>query len=307
MTVKKNNGKKQDIDEKNDRGLPPEIIELLTHSDEERIKFILTDRWIDYYNATEILEEMQYLLRQPKRSRMEGMLLIAPSGNGKTELLKRFIRTNVLENGGRYGFVDIPTRATLKAFYSELLFVLGIPNTRSETTGELQHKILQAINQLNIRMLIVDEVHNMFESRRENIKDVLNGLKELSNQSQIPIIFSGIDLAAKTIYIEEQVSKRFPYMELPLWKNDKEYRDFLYTFECLLPLKKPSYLWKLDNATEIFSYSDGLIGDIVKIITRSAEQAIKKGSESITSDLIKRIGERIVAQRKYANAPGTKQ
>ncbi len=280
------------------RDVAPQISDMLGQPGESRIRFIMQDRWIDYTRATEIMDEMNYLLRQPVRARMEGMLMISHTNNGKTALVKKFIRSNQNSIDGKFAYVETPARSTLKMFFSEVLEVLGIPVSRGESTVDLQHKILHSIKQLNIRMLFVDEIHNMLESRKENVRDVLNGLKGLSNQAEIPIVLIGTECAAGTIYFDEQVANRFPAWELPRWEFNAEFRDFLHTFEMLLPLNKESNLASKELAREIFERCDGLIGDAVKILVRSSEWAVRSGVECITKDILRKIGERINGQRR---------
>lgn len=282
--------------------LPSKVKAILNATEEIRIKFVLTDRWINYPRASEIIEELNYLLRQPRRERMEGMLLLSCTNNGKTALVNHFIRTQWGRLDGKIAYVEIPTRSTLKMFYMTLLKVLGIPSTRSETTVELHFKILAGLQHHKVRMLFVDEIHNLLESKRESLQDVLNGLKGLSNQAKIPIILVGIETAGTAIYIDSQISSRFPAWELPRWEPRHDFRDFLNTFEFLLPLRKPSNLSAEGTSDEILKFSNGLIGDVVKIITRSAERAIKEKEESISIDLIRSIGGRIAGQRNHVSS-----
>ena len=108
-----------------------------------------------------------------------------------------------------------------------------------------------------VRMLFIDEVQKLLESRRENLRDVLNGLKGLSNQAKIPIVLIGTQDAAATIYIDAQVANRYPRWELSPWEYSEEFRDFLNTFESLLPLKSPSNLAAKGLAREIYESVTG--------------------------------------------------
>ncbi len=210
--------------------------------------------------------------------------------------MKRFIRAYQHKITGKFAYVETPPRTTLKGFFKELLSVLGIPTVRSESTVDLEHKVLLAMDQVNIRMLFVDEIHNMLEARKEHIHDVLNGLKSLSNRAEIPIVLIGTECAADTIYFDEQVANRFPAWELPRWEFSDEFRDFLHTFEMLLPLKGQSNLASKEIAREIFEHSRGLIGEAVKIIVRSAEQITRAGADYITLEVIRKIGARVSGQ-----------
>ena len=56
----------------------------------ERIDKIKQSRWIGYPKAQEILKSLDALLNHPKVNRMPNMLIVGPTNNGKSELVKRF-------------------------------------------------------------------------------------------------------------------------------------------------------------------------------------------------------------------------
>ena len=98
---------------------------------------------------------------------MEGLALISPTGNGKTTLLEKIILdyTPII---GLIMRVEIPERATLKEFYADVLFKLGYPISTTRSTGDLRRKIIEALNRKKVKMLFVDEVNNLFDSRRDS-------------------------------------------------------------------------------------------------------------------------------------------
>jgi hypothetical protein len=63
----------------------------LARSDEERIYAIREGTWLGYKDAKRILAKMEDLLNYPRITRMPNMLLVAPSFNGKTSILQRFL------------------------------------------------------------------------------------------------------------------------------------------------------------------------------------------------------------------------
>src|SRR5450830_1152024 len=64
---------------------------LVDAPDAERIRFIRAGTWLGYPRAKEILTRMEDLLEYPRITRMPNMLLVAPSFNGKTSILERFL------------------------------------------------------------------------------------------------------------------------------------------------------------------------------------------------------------------------
>ena len=64
---------------------------LLEGTDKDRIRAIRAGTWLAYKRAREILQLMEDLLEYPKITRMPNILLVAPSFNGKTSILRRFL------------------------------------------------------------------------------------------------------------------------------------------------------------------------------------------------------------------------
>lgn len=64
---------------------------LVERSDDERIFVIREGSWLGYKDAKRVLARMEELLAYPRITRMPNMLLVAPSFNGKTSILRRFM------------------------------------------------------------------------------------------------------------------------------------------------------------------------------------------------------------------------
>ena len=84
-------------------------------------------------------------------------------------------------------------------------------------------------------MLIIDELHHLLASRLEPQRIVLNTLKFLGNDLQIPLVGVGAADALRAIQTDPQLANRFRPLALPKWTLNDEYRKLLASFERLLP------------------------------------------------------------------------
>ncbi|WP_236078290.1 TniB family NTP-binding protein [Paraburkholderia nemoris] len=75
---------------------------------EERVKSLLRDRWIDYPRATEALQVLQRLYETPPRDRMPCLLLHGDSNIGKTKITAKFRRAHPNEFDERRGVERCP-------------------------------------------------------------------------------------------------------------------------------------------------------------------------------------------------------
>lgn len=66
----------------------------MKEQDDPRIDSILKNRWIGYTRSDAIMASMKLLLKFPKSGRMQNLLIIGESNNGKTTIAERFLSTN---------------------------------------------------------------------------------------------------------------------------------------------------------------------------------------------------------------------
>jgi hypothetical protein len=140
-----------------------------------------------------------------------------------------------------------------------------------------------------VAILIIDEAQNVLSGTRDQQRRLLTVWRWLGNEMQIPIVAVGTPDTQRAIQSDEQLTNRFEPLALPLWRDDNEYRGLLRTLEALMPLKKPSRLARDFVAQKILGQAEGILGEIIAIVTKSAVQAIQTGRESISAEVIDEI------------------
>ncbi len=157
----------------------------------ERIKAIRSARWIGYPAAKAVLDRMEELVEFPQNHRMPCLLLVGDTNNGKTMLLRHFFKM--------HKFTDVPGQsATLPALYaqcpaspderdlySSILERLRLPHNRNSRPHILRAQLEKAMRTLSVRMMVLDEVHNILVGAPIKQKQFLNTLKYLSNELQM--------------------------------------------------------------------------------------------------------------------------
>lgn len=269
-------------------------------SNEERINSIYEDIWVNYDRARNILSLMSELLHRPKKPRMENLLLVGESNNGKTTLVKRFVDenpkyiingTDIMDIGAevvRPVVYCVAPKADEKALYASILSALGAPFRSTDIAAKLHHQLIHLMRQLHVKMLILDEIHNILISTPIKQREIMNVIKNLTNNLNIPIIAAGTMDAVQVLHTDPQHASRFDVVELPKWELDKEYLRLLMSFENILPLKKPSGLHQKELATRLLTYSRGNLGDLHKLLCECTRYAIETGSEQITTEIIEK-------------------
>ena len=144
----------------------------------------------------------------------------------------------------------------------------------------------------------IDEVHNLLSGSRLQQRRLLNLLRWLGNELQIPLVAVGTAEALHAIQSDDQLANRFEPVRLPPWRNGEEYRQLLSTLEAVLPLRRRSNLERPALASKILSAAEGILGEVVSIVTRAAVQAVTSGAEAISPKLIEDCGFISPSQRR---------
>lgn len=279
--------------------LHPSVRPLADEASESRIRRIRTDRWIAYARAEAALSAIEDLLSFPQRTRMPNMLLVGPTNNGKTMVVEKFRRSHLPIDAASApdGIASIPVLKVQMPpgpdehrFFGAILDALGLPGAPNDRTSRRQDSALQLMRATAVRLLVIDEAHNLLSGTRIQQRRFLNLLRWLGNELQIPLVAVGTAEALRAIQSDDQLANRFEPFPLPPWRDGKEYRRLLSTLEAVLPLRRPSGLAEPVLAQKILAAAEGILGEIVAIVTRAATRAITCGAEGISSKILDETG-----------------
>lgn len=264
-----------------------------------RVRRIRTDRWIGYARAQAALAAIEDVLSFPKRTRMPNLLLVGPTNNGKTMIVEKFRRSHppIAAADTEDGIARVPVLKMQmpagpdeRRFFGAILDELGMGHWPKERVAAQQNLAVRLMRTADVRVLVIDELHNVLSGPVLQQRRLLNLLRWLGNELQIPLVGVGTAEALRAIRSDDQLANRFEPVALPLWDEDEAYRRLLSTLEALLPLRKPSGLAQPALAGKIFALSEGVLGEIVSIVTRAAAVAVTSGAEAISPRLIEKTG-----------------
>jgi hypothetical protein len=281
---------------------------------EMRINFINSEHWINYTQAQQVLTKLGDLINFPKRSRMPNLLVLSPTNNGKTMLIKRFMglypatykSKGFLDRMDPHDYYDelpvlyvpMSSNPDLTRFYGLILHNLGVFMANSARIVVLESMVLKFLTALKTRMLIIDEFHNALSGRLDRQREFLNVLRFLGNQLEIPIIAVGIKESYLLIRLDEQLANRFEPYILPEWQYDQGYLSLLATYNKILPLKYGFDLTESGLAKKIFSKCDGKIGEIDTVIRLAAIKGINSFQDTITAETLECIEYKSPVERR---------
>ena len=261
--------------------------------DADKIRLIRSERWIGYPQARTVIDHLETLLSWPDRQRMPNLLLLGPTNNGKSMIIVKFRRTHPpISLSDREQLpvlcVQMPPDPSPGRFYLALLTALGTPTRPRNRVHELEQQALMLLRATGVRMLIIDELHNVLAGRDNVRREFLNVLRFLGNELRIPLVAVGTRDAYLAIRTDPQLENRFHPMTLPVWTNTADTRSLLASFSTSFPLRKPSYLISPEMTDYLLTRSEGTIGELTTLLTAAAVTAVDSGEEAITSSVLSR-------------------
>ncbi|HKI54313.1 MAG TPA: TniB family NTP-binding protein [Anaerolineales bacterium] len=261
-----------------------------------RAKYVLQSQWIAYPAGSEILDELAFMLNRPPSIRSQGMAIIGSPNNGKTALLHEFVSRHQTERfvdrvNVRILDVQCPAGGAITDLYINILRRIGFITPAAGNTSAKKDRVFNFLSSLQVECLVVDEIHFLLNKGPRHQMDVLNLLKEISNEICIPIVIAGTTKLQNVIETNFEVASRYPIYQLPDWELSKTFAEFLVRLEATLPLKKVSGFWHFSDL--IYTSSNRNFGNVIEIVRRAAHEAIISGKESISEEEIIKASSKI--------------
>jgi len=177
--------------------------------------------------------------------------------------------------------VQMPSEPSVIRFYVALLAAMGAPLRPRPRLPEMEQLALALLRKVGVRMLVIDELHNVLAGNSVNRREFLNLLRFLGNELRIPLVGVGTRDAYLAIRSDDQLENRFEPMMLPVWEANHDCCSLLASFAASLPLRRPSSIATLDMARYLLTRSEGTIGELAHLLMAAAIVAVESGEEAI--------------------------
>jgi len=274
-----------------DHLLPAALLQLKS-DDSARIAAIRAPRWISHPTATNAHDAMRMLLERPESLRPRGLLLTGAYHNGKTMIAERFAVEH-LRQADQLRVWVIQTRegAGLSHFYASILSGLRAPQAAGwRSLSRAGEQVDHLLESLKPRLLIFDEFHSALRGRRQDVKAIFSFLRRIARAHDISPVLVGEVAVYDAVHDTDEMGSRFDTVPIPRWGYDEDFATLLDSLEASMPLARASNLSREPLAKIIHDLSEGLIGEVVDIVTRAAVAAITGGEERITGATLSALG-----------------
>lgn len=260
----------------------------------ERIQHICSDHWIAYTRAQEALDRLEWLLNLPRKQRMPNLLIVGATNNGKSMIIEKFRKDRAIKLKGIQDHelipvvvVQVPCEPSVARFYAMLLASLGAPASPRMRLVDLEQLALKLLRAVKTQILIIDELHNILAGTAPVRRAFLNLLRFLGNELKVPIVGVGTREAYLAISMDDQLENRFEPFLLSRWEEGDDLLALLASFAATLPLKQPSKIATPEMCQFILEKTGGTIGEITRLLTAAAIEAVNSGEECVNQRTLK--------------------
>jgi len=188
---------------------------------------------------------------------------------------------------------------TVKGVDRSLATFFGPPG-RSRSADEYRHLVLECARRCGTTLVILDDLHNLLPGR-VNHHDVSGHIKCLMNQLPATFVYVGINCTvllnegheAHQLHLAQNSSRAHVY-SLDLYSLDtaddrQEWTSLIASFaDHLVLADPPADLWK-KHAVYLHQRTNGQMNALQLLLRRSANAAIRNGSEKIDRHLMDSI------------------
>lgn len=280
--------------------LAGEVAKVAGQDNEARIAYIRRDRFVLHRRAEDVLTDLEMLYRMEDAVRPQGRLIVGRSLMGKSTIFDEFLRNHRASDNPEGDAAVVPVllvqypEAASEGIYPEILAKL---NARLPVNAQprIQRKAaVELLKSIGLRVLLIDELHNVLEGSANAQRKGLNSIKYLMNELRRPVVCAGTVEVFNAIKTDPQLDSRLRRLPLARFKDDADFQELLAGFELLLPLREASGLYDETLSTQIFQVTRGIVGEVVDLLNNAAIYAIENELECITEDVIKAVtGQRL--------------
>jgi hypothetical protein len=194
--------------------------------------------------------------------------------------------------------ISLSSKPSERRIYAQLLSSSGASLRHAMTLVEMEVRALSKLKHLKVRVIVIDEVHNLLAGSPREQRVILQLFRHLSNELKASLVFLGIADAREAIAGDTQLSRRLDQMALPRWKADDEFQSLVVAILRSLPLWRPSVL-SVQSLRTLARATGGITAKVFGMLNELAVEAVRSKKEQ-TQTRMWRAGNPRLSERPFS-------
>jgi len=224
-----------------------------------------------------------------------GVRLIAPSGAGKSQLIKHLeitsAKTSSNDSELQIIYTSLKENPSVSQLQGDLLRWFGYPLqglSRQSNNNDVNQILVRAIAQNQVKLLGFDEFQHIFTNGGSKVATiVLDWLKRLMNSTKVPVLLLGTEMLERLDGIDPQLTSRIPtVVKLNHFRPDGEWVGFLQSLSNGYKNFDLSPIVKERNPKKLFLATNGSLRLLKSLLAFAVGIGITKGEAVMSEELL---------------------
>lgn len=225
--------------------------------------------------------------------RGSGMLVVMPTGAGKTRLAQHFaeILPDIEEaerTVRRVVYMRVPSVCTPSSFAKSLLLALGDPLPEKGNAHQRTQRASELLDKCGTQLFIVDNAHDVADGKTNlTSQSIACWLRDVIDSTSAVVLLLGTKLAMGLVNGNAQLARRMSanfrvdYFDVHQKQGRATFYRFLKEVDDRLPLAEPSLLADGKLGAQLAMATDGMNAELIALLSFSIEEAQKEGREHL--------------------------
>lgn len=252
---------------------------------ENDLPFVLSAHSVGILRALSRLRTSQF-----RRVRPLCLHISAAAGSGKTRLLRHYMSQLVGDpgaNGLRHRevvLVEAPYDGNCMKLCGSIIHAC-LPGFPLRNARIVHEKLADILMTSGVKQVLIDEAGNILNAGRAGQQHTLAMIKFICNLG-ITVGIATTKNMVNVLSADEQLASRFKHIEIPVWKETTEFRQFLAGIEGALKLPAASQLDSQTIIRWLITHDCCVTSQLVELLIRAARLVHIKGRDRITVDIL---------------------
>jgi hypothetical protein len=225
-----------------------------------------------------------------RRSRPVCLHIAAAAGSGKSRLLNHYmsqVSADRETSGSRYReaiLIEAPYDGNCMKMCRSIInsCLPGFPIRKTQNIHEQVADVLQASG---VKQLLIDEAGHILNAGKSGQQYTLALIKSICNLG-ITVCIATTKNMVNVLAADEQLASGFKKVELPVWSESNDFRQFLAGIELELGLPEPSHLDSKVVVRWLTIHDCCITFRLLEVVLGAARLAHQRGKGHLTIELL---------------------